>query len=142
MLKKCTLRFRKNYTLLIFSLMLAISFAALNIGTALFTSSYKIDLTADNRYTLSKETVNWLQNNKEPLFIRLYLSPDIDSSYPALGQYTRYVVRFLEQYKNLSQNKINLETLHQRGKRRQTSGHTFSDGQKRANRVVLRCRHL
>lgn len=75
MLKKCTLRFRKNYTLLIFSLMLAISFAALNIGTALFTSSYKIDLTADNRYTLSKETVNWLQNNKEPLFIRLYLSP-------------------------------------------------------------------
>lgn len=111
MLKKCTLRFRKNYTLLIFSLMLAISFAALNIGTALITSSYKIDLTADNRYTLSKETVNWLQNNKEPLFIRLYLSPDIDSSYPALGQYTRYVVRFLEQYKNLSQNKINLEVI-------------------------------
>lgn len=104
-------RFANNYGLLIFVLMLAVAFAALNIGTALWGSSVSLDLTRSSRYTLSPQTQEFLQNNKQPLFARLYISPNLEQEYPALAQYAQYITRLLEQYKRRSGNRFNLEIL-------------------------------
>lgn len=104
-------RFANNYGLLVFILMLTVAFAALNIGTALWGSSFSLDLTHSSRYTLSPQTQEFLQNNKQPLFARLYISADLEREYPALAQYAQYITRLLEQYKRRSGNKLNLEIL-------------------------------
>lgn len=108
---KMKLQTRKNYQILSFVLLLLIAFAGLNIGTSLFTSSYKLDLTSSRQYTLSPETLSWLEKNNEPVFIKLYVSPQLESEYPLIGQYSRYVVRLLEQYQIKSGNKISFEII-------------------------------
>ena len=101
----------KNYLITSFALLLAVTFAGLNIGTSLLTSSYKLDLTSSRQYTLNQETLSWLSKNQEPIFIKLYLSPQLESEYPLIGQYARYVVRLLEQYQINSNGKISFEII-------------------------------
>lgn len=98
----------KNSFLISFVSLLAISFFAINVGSALFLGSNKLDLTMEQKYTLSEETLDWLNNNKSPFFIKLYLSPNLDEQSPQLGQYSRYVMRFLEQYKLKGNHNLNL----------------------------------
>ena len=57
----------KNYLITSFALLLAVTFAGLNIGTSLLTSSYKLDLTSSRQYTLNQETLSWLSKNQEPI---------------------------------------------------------------------------
>lgn len=102
---------RKNYLILTFILLLLVAFTGLNIGTSLFTSSYKLDLTSSAQYTLSKETLDWLKKNQEPVYIKLYVSPQLENEYPLIGQYSRYVVRLLEQYQIRSGGKISFEII-------------------------------
>lgn len=104
-------RWHKNYTLLLLLIMLLTAFAAINIGTVLFTGSRQLDLTSSGRYTLREPTLEWLKNNQKPILIRLYFSPDIEQNYPQLAQYARYLIKFLEQYQNNSNGKISLETI-------------------------------
>lgn len=111
-MKFCPLpHWHKNYTLGLLLVMLLIAFAALNIGTALLTGSHQLDLTSTERFTLRSPTLSWLKNNHRTILIRLYLSPELGQSYPGLEQYSRYLVKFLEQYQNNSGGKISLETI-------------------------------
>ena len=111
-MKFCPLpHWHKNYTLGLLLVMLFIAFAALNIGTALLTGSHQLDLTSTERFTLRSPTLSWLKNNHRTILIRLYLSPELGQSYPGLEQYSRYLVKFLEQYQNNSGGKISLETI-------------------------------
>lgn len=100
---------RKNYSLLIFIIMLVVSFIALSIGLSLFLGTYKLDSTSQKIYTLSPQTVNLLKKNEENLYIKVYISPNLDSEYPLLSQYSKTVLRFLEQYKNHSNELLSLE---------------------------------
>lgn len=111
-MKPCLLpHWHKNYTLILLLLMLLVAFAAVNIGTVLLSGSRQLDLTSAQRYTLHEQTLSWLKQNPRTILIRLYLSPEIGRSYPGLEQYSRYLVKFLEQYQNHSGGKISLETI-------------------------------
>lgn len=111
-MKPCLLpHWHKNYTLILLLLMLLVAFAAVNIGTVLLSGSRQLDLTSAQRYTLHEQTLSWLKQNTRTILIRLYLSPEIGRSYPGLEQYSRYLVKFLEQYQNHSGGKISLETI-------------------------------
>ena len=96
--------------LFIFFICLLISFGALNVSAALFGSSAVWDLSADRRFSLSPSTRQWLDQNNDSLFARLYVSPD--AKMPAnLREYARDVLRLLEQYQLRSHNKLSLHTV-------------------------------
>lgn len=87
------------------------SFLFINIGTSLFSRSAGLDVTTSRQYTLSAPTLAWLAENKSPLFVKLYISPDLYQEYPALAQYSQYVIKYLEQYKLHSNNQLNLQII-------------------------------
>ena len=99
----------KNYSLVLFMLILFISFVFINIGSGLFFSRWKADLTNDSRYTLSQASRNIISEIKSPLYIRVYLSSAISNDYPALYQYSQTLLRQLESYKNLNPDNIAIE---------------------------------
>lgn len=102
---------KNNYGLLLFIILALISFVALNIGMVLFFGSDKLDVTSQKLYTLSETTLDVLNKNEEDIYIRVYISPELDKEYPSLSQYSQTVLRFLEQYKQHSNFHINLEVL-------------------------------
>lgn len=86
------------------------SFAALNIAAALFGSSAVWDLSADGRFSLSPATREWLSENGNSLFVRLYVSPEVEKN-PLLREYSRDVLRLLEQYRLFAGNRLSLHTV-------------------------------
>ena len=102
---------RRNYIIWTLFILCFISFLGINIGTALFGSSYKLDLTQNKQYTLHPSTLQWLQKNKSRIFIKLYLSDGIKEEYPQIDQYSRYLIKLLEQYQINSKGTIQFEIV-------------------------------
>lgn len=102
---------KKHLGIIIFILILVASFIALNAASGLLFSSHKLDLTKDQRYTLHPQTVSILQNMNKPVTINIYYSSSISKDYPLYSQYAQLVLRTLDKYKNISQNKIKINIL-------------------------------
>ena len=94
-----------------FGLLLAISFITLNIAVFLFGSAQVFDLTASRKYTLSQPTLDWLSANEKNLYIRLYESADLRQIDPRLEEYSVYVLKLLEQYRQHAKHKLGLQVV-------------------------------
>lgn len=103
------LKLQKNYTLLFFMLTLFLSFVFFNIGNGILFGRWKADFTAGKQYSLSENSEQIVENIKTPLYIRVYLSSNLSRDYPMLSQYSQFVLRYLENYKNLSPELIQIE---------------------------------
>ena len=102
---------KKHIGLILFIIMLVASFIALNAASGLIFSNHKLDLTQDQRYTLRPQTIDVLQNITKPITINIYYSSSISKDYPLYSQYAQLVLRTLDKYKNISQNKIKINIL-------------------------------
>lgn len=102
---------KKNFGIILFITILIASFIALNAASGLLFSTHKLDLTKDQRYTLHPQTVSILQNMTKPITINIYYSSSISKDYPLYSQYAQLVLRTLDKYKNVSQNKIKINIL-------------------------------
>ena len=100
----------KKFRFGIFCICLLVSFCALNMAIALAGSSLVLDLSADKRYSLSAESKKWLKGNNNNLFVRLYLSAEVEKN-PKLESYSQDVLRLLEQYQLNSSNKLSIRTI-------------------------------
>lgn len=109
MIKNHHLKFRKNYQLLFFIGMLFLSFVFINIGSGLLFGRHKADLTDNGQYTLSPSSASIVKDIKSPIHIKVYLSQSLNKEYPALAQYSQFVLRFLENYQNLSPEMVEIE---------------------------------
>ncbi len=99
----------KFYVLILFMAMLLLSFVCLNLGSSLFWGNNKADFTSDGRYTLSEASEKIIQDIKEPIFIKIYMSSSLSEEYPQYADYARFVLRFLNKYQKTSAGKISLE---------------------------------
>jgi hypothetical protein len=99
---------QKHGSVLLFILILLFSFVLLNMAAGLMFADSKLDLTKDKRYTFSPETVQILENLTQPININIYYSPSIYKEYPLYAQYVQFVLRTLDRYRNLSDNKIKI----------------------------------
>jgi len=102
---------KKNFGIILFITILIASFIALNAASGLLFSTHKLDLTKDQRYTQHPQTVSILQNMTKPVTINIYYSSSISKDYPLYSQYAQLVLRTLDKYKNVSQNKIKINIL-------------------------------
>lgn len=103
------IKLKKNYQLLIFVIMLFLSFVFINIGSGLLFSRHKADFTDSGKYTLSAASRTILKEIKNPVYIKIYLSQSLNKEYPSIAQYSQFVLRFLENYQNISPETIEIE---------------------------------
>lgn len=100
---------KKNYQLLIFIIILFMSFVFINIGSGLLFGRYKADLTDSRKYTLSQSSKQIVKEIKSPVYIKVYLSQNLNKEYPKTAQYSQFVLRFMEKYQNLAPEMIEIE---------------------------------
>ncbi len=103
-------RFQTTCLFWLFIIISIVSFASLNIGASLWEKG-SLDITSQKFYTLGKETKEWLNNNQHNVYVRFYISEDIEKDYPLIGQYIRRIIKLLEQYKRQSHGKLKLDIV-------------------------------
>jgi len=81
---------------------------ALNIFSNFALTSARMDMTDNNLFTLSKGTRNILDNLKEPVTVRLYVSQKLATRLPGISSYVNRVKELVHEYKRDSHGKINL----------------------------------
>jgi gliding motility-associatede transport system auxiliary component len=88
--------------------------AALFLASVLFAGTalrfWRVDLTADNLYTLSDGTRNILGSIDEPLTVRLFYSKEIAADI-GLDGYGRRVRELLEEFENAADGKLVLQVI-------------------------------
>src|ERR1700751_4559449 len=89
-------------------LCIALMLISINIIAArLFT--WRLDLTGERLYTLSRGTLNNLAKIEEPLTLRFYYSTRLADEVPSYGVYAQRVRELLDQYVAAAHGKIRLE---------------------------------
>jgi ABC-type uncharacterized transport system involved in gliding motility auxiliary subunit len=100
-----------------------------NVIFSALAKNAKADLTADRLYTISSGTKHVLGRIEEPINVRLYYSRRLGQAAPIFGKYFERVRALLEQYRDLSNGKIQLTVL---------EPEPFSDAEDRAVASGLR----
>ena len=85
-----------------------ICLVAFNILFFLMFGDFNVDLTKDKKFSLSDETINFLDNNEQLINVRFYVSKDLQSKNPKLGEYAEYIRKILVEYKNQGNGFIEL----------------------------------
>lgn len=101
----------RNTYLIIFLCILAASFILLNIGISLWAGDYRLDTTINHKYTLTDTTRHWLQQNRQNLYAKVYISENLAKEYPSLGQYAQQVLRLLARYKQSANGLLQIEII-------------------------------
>ncbi|ALG67250.1 Gldg family protein [Beggiatoa leptomitoformis] len=84
---------------------------AVNITSNTALKSARLDLTANQLYTLSQGSKNIINSLQEPITLRFYISQKLATNLPSLNSYTIRVKELLEEYQRLSLGKINLQVI-------------------------------
>ncbi len=101
----------KNIKIIVFIVAIVVAATALSMGISLLCGNLKFDVTADNRYSLSEETMKFLEENQKDIAIRLYKDVNLSKKSPKLGKYGEYVQRLLGKYVDKSNGKITLSVI-------------------------------
>ena len=90
---------------------LAIAFVLINMISGNLFKSSRVDLTEDKLYTLSKGTLNILDNIQEPITLHYFFSDQATREIPQLRTYANRVRELLLEYAQLSKGKIKLNVI-------------------------------
>jgi ABC-type uncharacterized transport system involved in gliding motility auxiliary subunit len=71
----------------------------------------RIDFTENKLYSLSDGTKSLLENLKEPIHLRLFISSNLVKDVPQFSTYANRVETILKTFSNLSSGKITIETI-------------------------------
>ena len=83
-------------------------FALVNVAVSTL-SSYRVDLTQDQLFTLSDGTKKIISDIKEPITIGYYFSSRLGKEIPTHGNYAARVGDMLNEFKSVAGNKIRIE---------------------------------
>ncbi len=90
-----SLKSHKAQHLMQFALIVGIIAVVNIVSSFLFT---RIDLTSDNRYTISRATRDLIRNIDEPMLFKVYLEGDMPASYKRLRNETREMLTEFKAY--------------------------------------------
>lgn len=105
-----------------------ILFIAFNIVTTGNLKSARVDLTADNLYTLSEGTLNILDKLEEPITLRFYYTEQVAQELPTLKAYATRVQELLGEYQRAAKGNIKLQIIDPK---------PYSDDEERAKQYGL-----
>ena len=92
-------------------LLSVIIFFCVNIITHNMLGSSRIDFTENKLYSLSNGTRSLLENLKEPIHLRLFISSNLIKDVPQFSTYANRVETILKTYSNISNGKITIEKI-------------------------------
>ncbi len=99
-------------TLGVLGLILAVVlFLSINVIAAFTLKNYRLDLTQAKLYSLSEGSLRAIDQIKEPITIRFYLSGKLAKVSQLHATYAVRVIELLEQYASASDGKITLEII-------------------------------
>lgn len=84
---------------------------AVNMFSAEVFTGARLDLTANNVYTLSEGTHNLLDRLDEPVTLRLFLSQDLVNELPSIASYARRVRDLLAEYEREAGGNLRVEVI-------------------------------
>lgn len=99
----------KRYQFVVFLFLMLITWVCINVSVNLLASSVSTDISDDKKYSLTKQTRNWLDTNVNNIYIRLYVG-NLDNN-PKLKKYSTDIMLLLEQYQLASNGKISIKTV-------------------------------
>lgn len=105
-----------------------ILFIAFNIVTTGNLKSARVDLTADNLYTLSEGTLNILDKLEELITLRFYYTEQVAQELPTLKAYATRVQELLGEYQRAAKGNIKLQIIDPK---------PYSDDEERAKQYGL-----
>src|SRR5216683_146890 len=108
---------------------IALMLISVNIIAARFFT-WRLDLTGQHLYTLSRGTLRTLSKIDEPITLRFYYSARLTDEVPSYGVYAQRVRELLDQYVAAAHGKIRLEVYNPQ---------PFSDVEDRAVAFGLQC---
>ena len=89
----------------------AILFLLVNLSSNTFLRAFRLDLTANKIYTLSKGSKQIIAEMQEPILLRYYFSKKLSKDNPYLVSFAERVRDLLHQYQRVSDGKILLEVI-------------------------------
>ncbi|MDZ7786596.1 MAG: Gldg family protein [Halofilum sp. (in: g-proteobacteria)] len=89
----------------------AVLFVAVVLLADTLARGYRVDLTADELYTVSAETRQVLGGIDEPITLTLYFSHDAAEGVPFVRQYAQRVRELLEEYAAYADGRVRLRTV-------------------------------
>jgi ABC-type uncharacterized transport system involved in gliding motility auxiliary subunit len=107
----------------------AVLLLSVNLLSSLLFKNVKADLTQDRLFTISDGTKRVLTKIDEPINVRLYYTKKLGEVAPLYGKYFERVKALLEQYRDLSNGKLQLALI---------EPESFSDAEDRAVAAGLR----
>lgn len=107
----------------------AVLLLSVNLLSSLLFKNVKADLTQDRLFTISDGTKRVLSKMEEPVNVRLYYTKKLGEVAPLYGKYFERVKALLEQYRDLSNGKLQLALI---------EPESFSDAEDRAVAAGLR----
>lgn len=69
----------------------------------------QLDLTDDGRYSLSEYSRRQVREISAPVYVKVYVSGNLNNEYPLLGKYAEFVVRYLQQYEKANPQYVSVE---------------------------------
>lgn len=97
----------KSYTRL---LLVIVILVLINIVSNRF--SYRLDLTKDQRFTLSQGTKEVLESLEEPVTVKAYISEKINAEF---DNHRREIINILEEYRELSEGNVEIDIISPNG---------------------------
>lgn len=103
---------RKSTSLLVFVILLLISFVGLTVTANLLGSTQKFDLTDNKRFSLSPASKKILSELTAPVYVRVYLSNNLVKENPQYSAYASFVLRYLKKYQQAAAvDNVKIEVL-------------------------------
>lgn len=90
---------------------LAVLFVVLTMLSGIVFKGWRLDLTENNRYTLSEGTINIAQSLEEPIRLRLYFSDSASEDLPQIRSYAERVWELMQELAAHSDGMIKLERI-------------------------------
>lgn len=86
-------------------------FLAIHVLSTEMLRRVTVDLTEEKLFTLSDGTKRVLENMREPITLRLFMSDELLNSSPNLKDYGRQITELLDRYVELSSGRIKLQII-------------------------------
>jgi ABC-type uncharacterized transport system involved in gliding motility auxiliary subunit len=93
------------------TLALIVMFAAVNVLMSTFARGIRLDLTANQLYSLNPGTRSLLSDMAEPIELTFYYSREAGARYPAVRAYAARVEELLRSYAGASRGKVRLRIV-------------------------------
>ena len=102
---------KKKLSIFLFFVLVIGCFYLFNYSMSVFFENRYIDLSGNNKYSLSSASKKIISELNATQSIKIYISPQIAKDYPQTAEYGKYIAEFVKQYEKETPKKITAEII-------------------------------